>query len=590
MNTCPYCGTSITGTHVKCPSCGMPLNLTTLAQGTTLKFRYTIEKVLGQGGFGITYRAHDKLHNKGVALKEFFPQGVLRIGQDVIPSGTAALSEFQQHKKEFIQEAQTLARFQHPSIVKVLDVFEENGTAYYAMELLEGESLGDLLRGQGLLSVPQVLTVAHAISQALLPVHQAGMLHRDIKPDNIVQTRDQRIILIDFGSARESTGKTQTMTRLVSPGYSPLEQYSSQGKYGPYTDLYALGATLYHCLQGSPPPAATDLVNSTLPPLSAHVPANLSRAIHACLKTSVRDRPQSVLDFLALLNDAPDYQENDLQVTEHELHHSAVQQLLFVEDHTLVSASLDHTVKRWDVQDLDRPLKTHMEHEGGVRALLAFRDQLISAGDDRTVVLRPAHSVPYRIGCDEPVVAMGQMSGRLVVATRSRKLTLYDLSSRDRLLESPPMPHYISQMLVLSDQQKVVLGLKNGQVAFLNRTLALQGQPRPAHSGSVCSILRGPQQVLTVGTDGSFMVWDTSGNLMQTRYTHSCEVHTALHLNANTMVFADADNTLWTLDAANQAKFWLQLEQTVTCMALSPDGKHLLCGTEQGSVAVIELQ
>ncbi|GEM46961.1 protein kinase domain-containing protein [Deinococcus cellulosilyticus] len=588
MNTCPYCNTPIIGTHVKCPSCGMPLNLTTLAKGTTLKFRYTIEKVLGQGGFGITYQAHDKLHNRGVALKEFFPQGVLRVGQDVIPSGAAALSEFLQHKQAFVQEAQTLAQFQHPSIVKVQDVFEENGTAYYAMELLDGESLGDMLRNQGTLPMPQVLTVAHAVSQALNPVHQAGMLHRDIKPDNIVQTKDQRTILIDFGSARKSTGQTQSMTQLVSPGYSPLEQYSSQGKYGPYTDLYALGATLYHCVQGSPPPSATDLVNGSLPAMSAHVPANLSRAIQACLKTSVKERPQTVQEFLGLLSDAPDFQENDLQLTEHDMHHSAVQQMVFLDPQTLITASLDHTVKRWTLSALDSPQKTFSEHDGGVQALVVFRDLLISGGDDGVVVIRPAHSVPYRIHCDEPVVSLGVMGNRLVVATRSRRLSLYDLQNRDKLLESQPIAHYINEMLILADQQKVVLGLKNGQVAFLNKTF--QGQPLPAHSGPVCSILRGNQQVLTVGTEGSFMVWDITGNLMQTRYTHTCEVQMALFLNASTVVFADSDNTLWTLDTANQARSWLQLEQTVICMVLSPDGKQLLCGTEQGSVYLVDIQ
>lgn len=587
MNTCPYCNTPVMDSHITCPSCGMPLNVSTLTSGAVLKFRYTIEKVLGQGGFGITYRAHDKLHNKGVALKEFFPQGMMRVGQNVVPVGTTALQEFSQQKQEFIREAQTLAQFQHPSIVKVLDVFEENGTAYYAMELLEGESLGDLLRSQGTLGANQVFSVAHAVSQALLQVHHQGMLHRDIKPDNIVCTKDQRTILIDFGSARESTGKTQSMTRLVSPGYSPLEQYSSQGRYGPYTDLYALGATLYHCLQGSPPPAATDLVSMPLPDLPAHVPANLQRAISKCLKNNVKDRPQTVLDFLALLNDAPDHQENDLQVTEHEIHHSAVQQMLFLPDQSLVTAALDHTVKRWNPQDLDHPQKTFAEHEGGVQALAFYRDSLISAGDDGVVVIRPFHSVPYRITCDEPVVGLGVMGGRLAVATRSRQVTLYDLQSRDRLLESPQVPHYISQMLVLSEQQKVVLGLKNGQLVFLNKNL--QGDPKAGHQAPVCSLLKGNQQVLSVGTDGSFLVWDTVGNLLQTRYQHDSEVQTALMLDQHTVVFAEANQSLWLLDGSSRVRHWLQLEQLVTSMVLSPDGKTLLCGTEQGSLYLIEI-
>ena len=306
MERCPYCASPVPPGATQCPVCGSSLVAPAhnLAQGTRLKGgQYTLGKVLGQGGFGITYLGADTRRQQPVAIKEFFPEGAVRRASRVVPPTSLAGNGFLETMKRFEDEARLLARFNHPGIVKVFDVFEENGTAYLVMEFLRGQTLGKRLEGVGKLGAGEVQAIALKLADALEAVHGAGLLHRDIKPDNVFLTEDGRVVLIDFGSARQfARGKTMNHTRLVTPGYAPLEQYGSAGKFGPYTDIYALGATLYHALTGSPPPAATDRIQSNLairlPPAT---PDGLEQAVNKALEIRVDARPQSVAEFRALL-------------------------------------------------------------------------------------------------------------------------------------------------------------------------------------------------------------------------------------------------------------------------------------------------
>lgn len=316
MEHCPYCASPVPSGAARCPACGSSLFAPAhnLAQGTRLKGgQYTLGKVLGQGGFGITYLGADTRRQQPVAIKELFPEGAVRRASRVIPPTSLAGNGFLETMKRFEDEARLLARFNHPGIVKVFDVFEENGTAYLVMEFLRGQTLGKRLEQVGKLPAGEVQAIAVKLADALEVVHKAGLLHRDIKPDNVFLTEEGRVVLIDFGSARQfARGKTITHTRLVTPGYAPLEQYGSAGKFGPYTDLYALGATLYHALTGAPPPAATDRIQSNLairlPPATpdgladdAQRNTRLEQAVNKALEIRVDERPQSVAEFRALL-------------------------------------------------------------------------------------------------------------------------------------------------------------------------------------------------------------------------------------------------------------------------------------------------
>jgi serine/threonine protein kinase len=220
---------------------------------------YTIRSLLGHGGFGITYLAHDTNLNSLVAIKEYFPESyAVRDGDSVIhprPGGDGSDAEtYQWGLQEFLKEAQALARFKHNYIVRVLRYLEANGTAYMTMEYEEGESLSAYLRSHGgFLSEPDLLRVFLPILTGLQAVHEAGMLHLDIKPDNIYLRRGGQPMLIDFGSARQRHGKMQTGRIALTRGYSALEQYPGNGVMGPATDVYSVGATLYRCITGREP-------------------------------------------------------------------------------------------------------------------------------------------------------------------------------------------------------------------------------------------------------------------------------------------------------------------------------------------------
>jgi serine/threonine protein kinase/tetratricopeptide (TPR) repeat protein len=219
---------------------------------------YHIREILGQGGFGITYLADDTNLNQPVAIKEYLPVE-LAVREDAIsvhPVSGEHGEQFQWGLDRFITEAQTLARFRHPNIVRVLTVFKENNTAYMVMEYEQGRPLHLILKDRKTLSETELKNMIMPILDGLEEVHAENFIHRDIKPPNIYIRDDQSPVLLDFGSARQSLGvQTRTLTTLISPGYAPFEQYVSKSrKQGPWTDIYALGATLYRATTGIAPP------------------------------------------------------------------------------------------------------------------------------------------------------------------------------------------------------------------------------------------------------------------------------------------------------------------------------------------------
>ncbi|BCM91786.1 serine/threonine-protein kinase PknL [Abditibacteriota bacterium] len=317
MITCPTCGAQNPPGATTCSSCGTALqnlgvptnasNSVALPRDTQLRSgNYIVGPVLGQGGFGITYKAGDMNLRRFVAIKEFFPFGAGRNRGTVQPTGGMTQSSYEETKKKFLEEARTLARFNHPAIVRVYSVWEENNSAYMAMEFLEGKTLQKLVEEKG--SIPEKAAVAHikAVAEALDSVHAAGLIHRDIKPDNICVTDDGRTVLIDFGTARSfAAGKTVKQTAMLTPGYAPLEQYGQQARFGAFSDVYALGATLYHCLTGRMPAPATDRISGVevQPPdqINPSISPGVSRAVMHSMQIKAADRPQTMKEFVAEL-------------------------------------------------------------------------------------------------------------------------------------------------------------------------------------------------------------------------------------------------------------------------------------------------
>ena len=272
---------------------------------------YLLERVLGQGGFGITYLARDTNLDQRVAIKEYLPTEVARRRDDA--SVRARTEEHDERYRwgleRFIREARTLARFDHPNIVRVLSVFEFNNTAYMVMRFEEGSNLAAILEQRRTLPEGELLRILPPILDGLELVHNAGFIHRDIKPDNIHIRADGSPVLLDFGSARQPVGHSPSMTILVAPGYAPFEQYYSSGEsQGPWTDIYGLGATCYRAISGVAPMDAIARSKGVLGSArEVLVPAKtvgagryserLLAAIDHALEFAERDRPQSIAEW-----------------------------------------------------------------------------------------------------------------------------------------------------------------------------------------------------------------------------------------------------------------------------------------------------
>ena len=273
-----------------------------LPQGTRIR-DFEFHRVLGYGGFGITYLGWNVTLDIPVAIKEYLPADLATREQDlsVVPQTSQAASDFQWGLERFLDEARTLARFQHPNVVRVHHFFEAHSTAYIAMDYVEGEDLSAYLTRKGTLSEDELKGILYPLLDALEVVHQADFLHRDIKPGNIVlRDSDGSPVLLDFGSARQAIGaKSRSVTSIVTPGYAPIEQYSSRGRQGPWTDIYALGGVCYRALTGQVPEDATDRVrNDPLIPVAQRCAGQASQeflsAIDVALSVDEGDRPQSV--------------------------------------------------------------------------------------------------------------------------------------------------------------------------------------------------------------------------------------------------------------------------------------------------------
>lgn len=282
----------------------------TLPPGYVLH-QYRIDRVLGIGSFGITYKATHQSLDNWVAIKEYFPKAwasrdengiqvhASHDGHQIMPETTQNCYDW--GRGRFLQEAQTLHKIKHDGVVKVHDFFPANGTAYMIMDYEEGEPLSDYLKKHGPLPESELYRMLDQGLAALEAVHKKGYLHRDLKPSNLfIRSRDNRLMLIDFGAARPTvSGNSSALTKIWTPGYAPLEQFKDTGaQQGPWTDLYALGAVLYECISGKPPLDARDReVNDPLRP-AIHIGEgkyndSFLQVVDRALQTSPQARYQS---------------------------------------------------------------------------------------------------------------------------------------------------------------------------------------------------------------------------------------------------------------------------------------------------------
>ena len=291
---------------------------------------YQLQSLLGDGGFGITYLGRDTNLNQSVAIKEYFPKSHVYRGPDhqVLPGPDTEPEFFRWGLQRFLEEARLLARFRHPHIVRVLSVFESLGTAFMVMELERGESLGRAIRAGAIRNDADLLDLCLPVLDGLAMVHGAGFIHRDIKPNNILLRPGLGSVLIDFGSARRPhPGESTELTAIVSRGYAPFEQYDAgnEQRQGPWSDIYAMAATLYHVITGGPPSDALTrgmcLLEGEPDPLLPAVECAEGRfsrpileAVDRGLAFRVEARPQSVEEWRAMFPDHDSRQEHRPEV------------------------------------------------------------------------------------------------------------------------------------------------------------------------------------------------------------------------------------------------------------------------------------
>ncbi|WP_051197437.1 FHA domain-containing serine/threonine-protein kinase [Butyrivibrio sp. MB2005] len=276
---------------------------------TIIHGRYLVQNVIGFGGFGITYRGMDLKENRSVAIKEYYPNGVVtRVPGTVAVDVRGSHDSYKNGIDKFLQEARIIYHYRNPYILTIFSLFEENYTAYYVMEYLTGCDLKHVLSQHGgRLSWQELKNIVLPVMDALAVIHQDGVVHRDISPDNIYVCADGSPRLIDFGTARFFSGSSE-LTVIIKKGYAPPEQYSSKSGQGPWTDVYAMGATIYKCLTGVMPPESLDRVrNDTLIPpenMGSDAPMNVNRAIMKAMSLSEYQRFASMYEFRNALESA----------------------------------------------------------------------------------------------------------------------------------------------------------------------------------------------------------------------------------------------------------------------------------------------
>ena len=307
-NLCTNCMNGSTERYI-CPSCGKPADwdtnrpVTALPSKYILGGQYYLGKVIGCGGFGITYLAWDINNKRRVAVKELYPnKDVTRDHNGCYVNVVLGQEDYVRHiKKRFLEEAQALYAFSsEPDIINVYRLFEENNTAYYAMEYLEGMDLKSALLKRGKMKWEQLSVYMSMVINSLKSIHGRGLIHRDISPDNIFLTTNGRAKLIDFGSLR-SYNNPNGLTTILKHNFAPYEQYRTNGNQGPWTDIYALCVTMYYSLGGVLPPKAPDRIMSDktvyIKQLCPDVPDNVASAIHKGMATMPENRYQNVVEL-----------------------------------------------------------------------------------------------------------------------------------------------------------------------------------------------------------------------------------------------------------------------------------------------------
>jgi WD40 repeat protein/serine/threonine protein kinase len=599
-------------------------NLLALPEGTELVGDFRIQRVLGAGGFGITYLAEEAALNRLVTIKEYFPADYAARGAtaEASPRSQGCAEDYKWGLERFIEEAQTLARFVHPNIVRVYRYFRANNTGYMVLHFEEGGSFKAWLRNlKRAPRQPELDRILAPLLDALETVHAGDYLHRDIAPDNIIIRKDGSPVLIDFGSARgEIASHSKTVSALVKPGYSPYEQYATTSRQqGPWTDIYALGATLYHALTGKrPPDAPSRMVNDEYVPareaaLSSYR-ATFLAAIDKALRLEITERPQSIAEWRRELL-APEPKREGRLSLGHALQKLRTGEVKSApaappepppapapaaDPKSLVPAPPDAPQPKGQLLDFIEALRKNRKAAAARKAAPAAGSSAPGAAlAEPKPLSRPAAKVEPPA---EPasVVASAERPPPAVLARRA-----------------PPRPRRVGAWRVPSRKwrslgYKLLIGLGIASLAVAYQNSLPQVEPRGAsvvssqaadlappariitgHRGAVLAIATDDQGrfIVSTGGDGTLRIWNAgSGTLVRTIELDEGPA-AALAVDANRALTGHKSGAivLWDLERAERLALFQHQEAPVSALAFTGDGNQFAAASEGGAVMLFDI-
>ena len=425
MFFCPNCMAKTAPVNGKCPVCGSDVNIQNaphqLPVNCILNGRYLVGKVLGAGGFGITYIGYDLKLDSKVAIKEYYPSGAANRSSSltVFPTTEVKGNPFEIGKDRFLKEAKTLSEFVgEGNIVTLRDYFEENCTAYIVMEYLEGDDLSHYAKAHGKFELDEALDLLEPAMLALDKVHKKGLIHRDISPSNIMVMSDGRVKVLDFGSARlQNASGELSLSIMLKPGYAPAEQYSTHGEQGSWTDVYAMSATVYRLITGKTPPPSTDrILDDTIElpsSLGVKITPEQEAALMRGLALRVPDRTQTMAELAKGLREGlpvPDKKQEKKGKTKKPA--KPKKKLFIIAAAVLAVLAVCLTVPRTknnaDENNIEDVQDTHLAELAAARkAIAGHRETTLSVGDYCTMGLKSDGTVVavgtyYEYGSDAP--------------------------------------------------------------------------------------------------------------------------------------------------------------------------------------------
>ena len=598
-----------------------PINANALPANHRLE-EYTLERTLGTGGFGITYLARDTRLGSQVAIKEYFPQAFATRDQTntILANATDASDVENYHwgLQEFLKEARALAQFKHANIVRVLRYLEAHGTAYMVMEYEEGENLSHYLAGHGgYLNEQTLLSIFLPVLNGLQAVHDAGLLHLDIKPDNIYLRRSGQPMLIDFGAARQRQGEKRSDKVALTPGYAALEQYPGHGDLGTWSDVYSLGATLYRCVVGRDPVDALERrqglkklhVDPLIPAVRfdrPHYSAHIRQCVDMALTLKAANRPHGAValqnglmgkdltaprhkveanaysrgtGFIGDIGAAPEAAPRRRYISRSALEKLLVAMLfiavmVIVPLHVLVAAGQIEQSTVFD--EIDRLMGVSVER--GKRATRYVEEKVFGISRPPEYVPSPSLQTAARPTPTPPAVV---------------SLPPFDVTRT--LVASVAVPAPVLALAYLQQGKQLVTALDNGAVELRNANsgaLIRQFSPATGERGAVAASADGRLLAFSAA-ENTIQIWDMSQATFLVELPGHRDAIVALAFSPDGKWLASASRdqsaTLWDLEDGKAASDLSRPKSEALALAFSPDGARLAVADSSGGIRYLDM-